>query len=611
MEGGCGDQGKLPAPSSSQQRTNANSNAELAGKQPQPPGGRAVTSNNSTGSGSGNNSDNSGIVSLGNNSFGFNFEEEGMMTIPNADGSGKGSDSDGSLTGGKPAVPHQQPQQPLQPQQPSQQQQQQPQQHPLQPQQPSQQHQQQQSLPSAATSKPTMIPLPGPITAPQKSHAEAAAEAVANLKSIAASNAPGAPHMLAPQVPVSNPETASTISHATSHDAMVSLSSSSSSVVGMTPSEIGSMERPKKKAKKLDENKREERNAREKERSFRISRQINELRNLLSSGGVIVPKGTKSSVLTEAANYIRMLQQHQYRSEIDRHQLVQQMQMIGGGALGQQAASAIRHVAAQNGVWSLGNFGGVPPKSAMSYYQGSAPAATAQPAEAKQSPDPNAPLPTKIEDPEYRFIFNSCSVGMAIASMGGAFIDCNQLFCQLSNYSKQEVCSMTIFNLTSRQDLQHAFDLISRMISPPVDGRQSAPKLCVLRGAMKNRSDLGLSVTLIKGDDGIAKCFCVTLIKNPLSPFDPSKPNPASADMIQQQPVIHHPQQQPVVVQQIQPATVQHAPGAQLPIQQPVTVQQHQQVTIHHQAPVTIHQQPAPKENGAGSLNSSPAYTTG
>jgi hypothetical protein len=74
---------------------------------------------------------------------------------------------------------------------------------------------------------------------------------------------------------------------------------------------------PRKKGKKhLDEGKREERNAREKERSFRISRQINELRNLLSTGGVIVPKGTKSSVLTEAANYIRMLQQHQYRSEM-------------------------------------------------------------------------------------------------------------------------------------------------------------------------------------------------------------------------------------------------------------------------------------------------------
>jgi Helix-loop-helix DNA-binding domain len=71
-----------------------------------------------------------------------------------------------------------------------------------------------------------------------------------------------------------------------------------------------------KKNSNSGSNKRVERNQREKERSLRISRQISELRNLLSSGGIVVPKGTKSSVLTEAANYIRMLQQHQYRSEM-------------------------------------------------------------------------------------------------------------------------------------------------------------------------------------------------------------------------------------------------------------------------------------------------------
>ena len=39
--------------------------------------------------------------------------------------------------------------------------------------------------------------------------------------------------------------------------------------------------------------------------------------------------------------------------------------MIGAGALGPQAANAVRHVAAKNGVWSLGNFGGLPPMSSM------------------------------------------------------------------------------------------------------------------------------------------------------------------------------------------------------------------------------------------------------
>lgn len=89
--------------------------------------------------------------------------------------------------------------------------------------------------------------------------------------------------------------------------------------------------------------------------------------------------------------------------------------MIGGGALGQPAATAVRHVAAQNGVWSLGNFGGVPPKSAMMYHQpGVVPG--------EQTSDPNIQpitsaegtlLPsTSMDVPDYRYVFNSSTVGM-------------------------------------------------------------------------------------------------------------------------------------------------------------------------------------------------------
>lgn len=215
------------------------------------------------------------------------------------------------------------------------------------------------------------------------------------------------------------------------------------------------------------------------------------------------------------------------------------MQLIGGGANGPQAAAAIRHFAAQNGVWSLGNFGGAPPKSAMSFDQSKeAPETTSSQAAHEPSPSPetNPFMQNKIEPNEYRFIFNSSGAGMAIASMGGAFIDCNQLFCQLSNYSKQEVCALTIFNLTSRPDLQRAFDKISHLISPPMDDtitEEQAAKPVIIRGAMKNRDDLGMSVSLVKGEDGVAKCFCVTLVKNPSSPFDTSEPVPVSFEAIQ------------------------------------------------------------------------------
>lgn len=120
---------------------------------------------------------------------------------------------------------------------------------------------------------------------------------------------------------------------------------------------------------------------------------------------------------------------------------------------------------------------------------------------------------------DYKFVFNNSSVGMAIASLGGAFVDCNSIFCQLSNYTREEICAMTVFNITSRQDLQHAFDLISQMITPTLDGGNAPSKLgddkssIILRGAMKSQQDLGLSISLIKGEQGVAKCFCVTLVR--------------------------------------------------------------------------------------------------
>lgn len=115
--------------------------------------------------------------------------------------------------------------------------------------------------------------------------------------------------------------------------------------------------------------------------------------------------------------------------------------------------------------------------------------------------------------------------------MGGAILDCNHLFSQLSQYTKQELCSQTIFNLTARQDLQRAFDEISQLISSPVS--EGDPKPVVLKSSLKDRGDLGLSVSLVRGEDGIAKCFCVALIKTRL---DMGQPVPVSFDSLEAQP---------------------------------------------------------------------------
>lgn len=284
-----------------------------------------------------------------------------------------------------------------------------------------------------------------------------------------------------------------------------------------------------KKKKPLTHERREDRNLREKERSLKITQQIHELRGLLSMGGVIVPKGTKSTILTEAANYIRILQQQAYRLEMDKAQLVQEVQRIGNGAIGEKAAYAIQHAAAQNGVSYMTNL----PESADPQQSVGSPS--------DQSSD-------NLGDREYRCVFNSCSVGMAIATMGGSFIDCNQAFTQLSSYSKQELQAMTIFNITSREDLQGAFDMMSQLITPPTgvldadgnsikDGKTQAP--VVLRSAIRHRSDLGLSVSLIRGDDGVARNFNVTLVKLPPAPMGLGglKPVPATAELSSDIPV--------------------------------------------------------------------------
>lgn len=90
------------------------------------------------------------------------------------------------------------------------------------------------------------------------------------------------------------------------------------------------------------------------------------------------------------------------------------MQMIGSGAIGPQASNAIRHVAAQNGVWSLGNFGGLPPRTTASGADPNVDEEQQDPnQQGQQAQQGNQSLFMKtIDDNDYRCIFNSCAIPM-------------------------------------------------------------------------------------------------------------------------------------------------------------------------------------------------------
>mmetsp|Transcript_3170 Transcript_3170/g.7009 ORF Transcript_3170/g.7009 Transcript_3170/m.7009 type:complete len:903 (-) Transcript_3170:432-3140(-) len=321
-----------------------------------------------------------------------------------------------------------------------------------------------------------------------------------------------------------------------SSGAAAAISSNPSSSAGSTPIHAASaLNQMKAHAASSGPDKRKERNAREKERSCRIAMQIDELRTLLSRGGVTVSKGTKSSVLSEAASYINILQQQQVQWEMDRQAMMQQMQQIGVSPnpnVGQQNMPQNDMSMGMPAGQNMDPQAAVPQQMALVQQGLGLPVQELPGQQIPMNPMGQAANANAINTNDYKFIFGNSCVGMAIASLGGAFVDCNPIFCQLSEFTKDEICAMTIFNMTSRQDLQQAFDLISQMITPTLDNgadKGEDKSSIVLRGAMKKRADLGLSVSLIKGDHGIAKCFCVTLVR--ILSIESTRPDTVSIEM--------------------------------------------------------------------------------
>lgn len=134
------------------------------------------------------------------------------------------------------------------------------------------------------------------------------------------------------------------------------------------------------------EERRLERNQREKERSNRIASQVDTLRTLLQRGGLYIPKNTKSTVLTEASNYIRTLQDRQQLMSMEMENLKDQL---------------LKAVAVRQGLQAGG-------------------ASFQQPQDQAKSGDSS-----KTDSQDYYLIFNNSMAGMAVASMGGALLDCN------------------------------------------------------------------------------------------------------------------------------------------------------------------------------------------
>ena len=216
--------------------------------------------------------------------------------------------------------------------------------------------------------------------------------------------------------------------------------------------------------------------------------------------------------------------------------LVHQMQHMGTGALGWPAVQAAKHAAAKHGVTHI-------------VWAGTPPPVVEQDSRSDDDDDED-PL-TTTSPSNFSAIFQNCPVAMAIATLGGTIVDCNERFCQAlceqretlltgTPMVKSRVPAKTIFNLTAKEDLQNAFAQISDWLTPPADQEASSPlPPIVLRTAASTTNNgavdrnLRLCLTPIqRPQDKTLRFLCVTLV-NDNSASCPTTTAAASAATLQ------------------------------------------------------------------------------
>jgi hypothetical protein len=135
--------------------------------------------------------------------------------------------------------------------------------------------------------------------------------------------------------------------------------------------------------------------------------------------------------------------------------LVHQLTQIGEGALGVQASNLVRQVAERNGVTDIvwpndpdPDQVPLPPQHNVSNY-----------------PIPQqSSFSNTSNTPDYAVAFRNAPVAMAIATLGGTLIDCNDRFTQVTTLTKTQLPSHTIFTLIDQEELTDAFHRISQWI---------------------------------------------------------------------------------------------------------------------------------------------------
>lgn len=166
------------------------------------------------------------------------------------------------------------------------------------------------------------------------------------------------------------------------------------------------------------------RNIREQQRSNKIAERIGELRNLLQTAGV-QHKSDRYSTLVGVVNYVKMLQRRTKKLD-EEHKLILET-ISGAGEM----------------VNGTSTFGGLPPPppqlpgtTTVQTFDVSGENASSISSDRDNNDEEFLVF---VQGIDYRFIFANCGVALAIASVDGRFVDCNDEWSRLTGYSRKEL----------------------------------------------------------------------------------------------------------------------------------------------------------------------------
>jgi len=222
-----------------------------------------------------------------------------------------------------------------------------------------------------------------------------------------------------------------------------------------------------------EEKRRFERNVREQQRSFKISQQIKELKNVLHESNIPF-KPNKFSILLSVVEYIKQLQTRAIMIDAEHRKLIdtirQTNEMVNSG----QTPPQDHHDKKTLGT-NLGN------ESGMLFVQGI----------------------------DYKAIFDQCDAGLSVAALDGRILDFNNEFASASGFSHEELTKQSVFNLM--QNHEDVFKAMGQMLSnsdkPPVT--QGPPESQMYWSGTVSQKDrnLHMNITLTQSSDGRPKFF--------------------------------------------------------------------------------------------------------